>query len=118
MNDYLRFRDQFAEALDPRFHPIEFLDQRMAEGSAFLWASENAGLVCEVRDYPGGARAIQVLVAAGDMNDVIGPLREQAEEWARSVGCTDVIVESRPGWARALRQFGYEPHQQAVKKGL
>lgn len=118
MTEYLRFREQFAAALDPRFHPIEYLDQMVADGSALVWASETAALVCEVRDYPGGARAIQVLVAAGDKAEIVGPLRDQAEEWARSVGCTDAIVESRPGWARALKHHGYEPHQQAVRKGL
>lgn len=116
MKDYLRFRERLAEGLDPRFHPIEYLDHLMETGQAFIWTTRNAALVCDVRDYPGGARAIQVVIACGNKGDIVGVLRQRAEEWARAIGCTDVIVESRPGWVRALRKHGYEPHQQAVRK--
>lgn len=118
MKDYLRFRDKIAEALNPHFHPIEFVDALIEQDIAKVFASAKAALLVHVRDYPGGARALEPLVAAGSVEAIAGPLRERAEEWARSVGCTHIIINSRPGWAGKLKKHGYVPHQLAVRKEL
>ena len=116
--DYLRFRDQFEKATDPAFHPIEWLDQVMASRDAGIRASENAAIIFEVRNYPGGARVIHGLVAAGDLAEIRDVLIPEAEDFARSAGCTHAIIESRPGWAKVLKGQGYAPHQTAVMKEL
>ena len=115
---YARFRKRLAQALEPQFHPIEYLDGLLERGEAIAFANDDAILICELLNYPGGARVINVLIAAGKKADIIGSLREQAEEWARGVGCTHALVESRAGWAKALKQFGYEPYQVTVRKEL
>ena len=116
--DYLRFRPLFAEALDPRLYTIEHLDQLLFSGRAQIWFGEAAAIVTEVRTYPAGAAVIHGLVAAGDLDEIVGTLIPRAEAWARSIGCAMAIIESRPGWARALKRSGYAPHQLAVRKAL
>jgi hypothetical protein len=116
--DYIRFRGQFQEATDPAFHPIEWLDDVMRSGAIGLHASENAAILFEVRDYPGGAKAVHGLVAAGDLEEIRSILIPWAEQWAKSIGCTHAIIESRSGWARALRDNGYELRQTVVRKEL
>ena len=115
---YARWRSAFAAALDPRLYPIDHLDTLVRKGRAQLWASDRSALVTELRPFPSGAWAIHTLVAAGDMAEIVGELRPQAEAWARGLGCTLSIVESREGWARALKPHGYAPFQVSLIKSL
>lgn len=115
---YRRFRDQLAEAMDPAFYPIENLDELLLSGRARLWVGEHAAIVAEIRDYPGGARAVHGLVAAGRIEEINAQLIPQAEAWGKALGCTCAIIESRAGWMRALKPYGYAPHQVALRKEL
>src|SRR5688572_15985703 len=116
--DYARMRPLFERALDPRLYTIEHLDGLLFSGRAQAWFGEAAAIVTEVRTYPTGVRVIHGLVAAGDLEQIVEVLIPKAEAWARSIGCVLAIIESRPGWARALRARGYAPHQVAVRKTL
>ena len=126
MTDYQRFRPLFAEALDRRLYTIEHLDRLVFSGRAQIWFGDEAAIVTEVRTYPTGARVIHGLVAAAApgarpgraVAEIVETLIPRAEAWGRSIGCILAIVESRPGWARALKPHGYEPHQLAVRKEL
>jgi hypothetical protein len=113
---YALWREAFAEAFDPRLYTIGYLDNLVLSMRAQAWYSENAAIVTEVRTYPTGAKVIHGLVAAGDLEEIRDVLIPRAEDWARSIGCIMAIIESRPGWARALKD--YEPHQLAVRKEL
>lgn len=115
---YEHWRPHFAKAIDTRLFSIEHLDAMVSMDLAQVWASDKAGLVTEIRNYPTGARTIEVVVAAGDRDEITGPLREQAEEWAKSIGCGFVIVSSREGWRKALRPFGYGAFQTSLIKTL
>lgn len=116
--DYLRFRDAFAEALDPRLHAIEHVDAMVLSGAARLFRSAGAAILVEIRTYPTGTRALHGLVGAGALDEIVGRLIPAAEQWARSLGCTLSLIESRPGWARVMRKHGYAPFQLAIAKDL
>ncbi len=118
MKDYLKFRDLFAEALDPVFYDIFHLDQRLLEGSAFLFTTDASAVIVEIKDYPTGARVVHGLIAAGDADDIVETLIPQAEAWGKANGCTHAEVSSRPAWQRILKARGYEPHQIAVRREL
>lgn len=113
---YARFRDGFAKALDPAFHTIQELDAKIVAGALF-WESGNAAIVAEVRAMAGGA-VLHGVCATGSLEEIVGTLIPQAEEWARRAGCTHAIIESRPGWAKALKADGYVIHTIAVRKEL
>jgi hypothetical protein len=104
--------------MDPAFYPIDYLDALILSGRARLWVGEAAAIVAEIKDYPGGARVVHGLVAAGRIEEINRRLIPLAEAWGKAEGCTHAIVESRSGWMRALRAYGYEPHQVAVRKPL
>jgi hypothetical protein len=114
---YLKFRDGFASAMDPDFHRIEELDAKVSNGTALMWFTDHSAIAGEVQRYPN-ALVLHCLCATGDMDEIVNILAPQAEEWAKRAGCTHVVVESREGWARILKQRGYGPHTVAVAKVL
>lgn len=115
---YQKFRGQFLEVLDERYFPIEWLDERLLEGRALFISSANAAIVIEKRTFPGGASDVHGLIAAGDMREIIEILIPQAEEWGARNGCIAGVIESREGWAKALKSSGYHVHQVALRKEL
>lgn len=115
---YGRFRSAFAAALDPQLHSIEWLDREILEGRALYWHTDTAAIVATLKHYPTGAKDIEGLIAAGELDDIVGVLIPQAEAWARESGCVGAIIQSREGWAKVLRRHGYEPFQTAVRKVL
>lgn len=116
MSDYLDFRPAFEAAMDRRYYPIEWLDQRIAEERAVFMCSDNAAIVVELRRYPGGAMDVHGLIAAGDKDEIVSILIPQAEALGKEHGCIAGVVESRAGWARALKTSGYELSQTTVRK--
>lgn len=116
--DYLRFRDGFAEAMDPRLYTIEWLDWQVFTGFIRLWTSENAAITAEIKTYPSGARALHGLYATGDLEEIISELIPQAEAWGRECGCTLAFIESREAWERLLKPHGYVAYKVAVGKDL
>lgn len=116
-NDYLGFRDGFREALNPRFYTIEFLDGLVWSGRARLFGNERGAVVAEIKIYPTGERDVHFLVGAGDLDALIA-LAPAVEAWGREQGCLGALIESREGWARAMKRHGYELHQIAVRKEL
>lgn len=115
--NYQQWRSAFAEAMDPRFYTIDYLDTLVFTGRAFLWANDDAAIVAEFKHFPTGARAIHGLVAAGDLEAIKGLIRT-AEAWGKEQGCVGALIESRPAWAKILKAEGYSPFQQSVWKDI
>lgn len=112
------FRDEFAQAIDPRFYNIEYLDEALAGGLARLMVGNRSAIVVEIKQFPSGAKAVCGVIAAGDADEIENALIPRAEEWGRSLGCQFGMIESRPGWARIMKKHGYETHQVAIVKEL
>ncbi len=115
---YCEFRDAFAEVIDERYYSIEWLDQLVATGAAKFWRTEDAAIIAELREYPSGATDVHGLIAAGKLSDIIGALIPAAEQWGREKGCIAASIESREGWQKALKFYGYSPYQISVRKEL
>jgi hypothetical protein len=113
---YLAHREAFSQVADPRYFPMEWLDQRILSGAAQFIRSDNAGMVFELRQFPGGAIDVHCLIAAGNKDEIINELAPQAEAWGQENGAIAAVVESRPGWAKALKPHGYELSQMTVRK--
>ena len=118
MSSYWDFRDAFREVIDERYHTIEWLDEQVLSGQALFWSTDNAAIIAEIRDYPTGAKDICGLIAAGDLQEIVEVLIPQAEEYGRTLRCVAAQIESREGWSRMLRPYGYETHQIIVRKEL
>jgi hypothetical protein len=121
MNDYsgyLHWRPEFLKVIDQRLYPVVWIDSLVLSGAATFLQTDKAALLIEAKEYPSGARDVHALVAAGDLGDIVNVLRPAAEAWGVANGCVGALVESREGWARALREFGYAPWQATVRKEL
>lgn len=60
-------------------------------------------------------RAIHVWLGGGDLDDLLA-LMPGAESYGRAMGCEYATIEGRRGWARVLRQHGYEGDARLKKK--
>lgn len=116
--DYLDWRDRFAAAMDPRFYPISYLDSLILDGSAHVWATPDAAIVAEIKDFPSGLRAVHGLMAAGDREIIVNELIPLAEAWGREKHCEVALIDSREGWGRVMKEYGYAPFQAAIVKDL
>lgn len=108
---YEEWRRRLAAANDERLIPIGWIDRLLADGLAQFWATDQAAIVTQIVDYPGGARVVKALAAAGRKADIAGPLGDQIEQWARSQGCVLSMVEGREGWRRLRPDYR---HYQAI----
>lgn len=115
---YCEFRPAFSQVLDERYYTLAWLDEQLLNGKVHFWRSDNAAMITELREYPTGAKDVHALIAAGDLDEIITVIGPQVEEWARDQGCIAALVESREGWARALKPIGYRTHQIIVRKEL
>ncbi len=115
-DSYADWRERLADANDPAFWPVEAIDQALADGRAQFWCDGAAALVTRVVEYPGGARALEALAAAGDMQALVGSLAGKAEAEARVAGLTHMLVAGREGWPRRLK--GWRHYQTIILKDL
>jgi len=115
---YCEFRDEFRDALDERYWPLDWLDCRILDGRAEFMRSDNAAIVVELRQFPGGAKDVHGLIAAGAKDEIVGELIPRAEAWGAANGCLAGVVESREGWQRALKSSGYTVSQVCLRKEL
>lgn len=102
---YPAWRDRLAKANNPEFWPIEAIDQELNKDRAQWWATADAALVTRAVFYPGGAKALEALAAAGDMDALVDVIKPRVAEWAREHGYTHLLIPGRLGWARVHRDF-------------
>jgi hypothetical protein len=111
-----RWRPEIAKACDGTHWTVEAIERAIIEGRAQALLRDDCCLIVEIQDYPA-ERACQVMWAAGDL-DAILRAEPHLAEWAKARNCTEMLVESRPAWARALKPLGYEPWSMTVRKAL
>lgn len=114
---YRQWRHRFAEVIDTRFYSVEWLDAEVLAGRARVWASDLAGIIATLKDYPAGGREVHGLVAAGVLEAIMG-LIPLAEAWGRENGAIVAGIASRPGWTRAVKGSGYHVYQVELRKAL
>lgn len=87
---------------DPEKHTIEDIEQAIEEGRALLLEGENSAMVCEIVE----TRSLHVFLAGGNLTELRSG-DEQLGSLAQALGCSQVTIMGRMGWARALRDLGY-----------
>jgi hypothetical protein len=116
--DYLRFRDAFAEVLDPRFYTLEWLDGEVACGRMMLFNTRKSAILFSVKTYPTGLKELVGELAVGNLREIAHVLIPLAEQFGKEIGCKSAVIESREGWVKMMRAHGYELHQTAIRKVL
>ena len=116
--EYLRFRDAFAGVLDPRFYTIEWLDGEVVCGRLLLLTHGDSAILFRVKVYTTGLKELVGELATGELLEITQALIPLAEQFGRSIGCERAVIESRAGWVKAMRSYGYELHQTTIRKAL
>lgn len=94
-------------------------DEAAARGQGTYWRGKNSEMFLRRHEFTGtGEVVMEAGPASGDMAEILG-VTPALEQWARSIGCTQVHVYSgRQGWERALKPMGYEVYQIVLRKIL
>ena len=114
--EYADWRARLAEANDPAFWPIEAIDRELADGRAQFWSDGSSALVTRVVQYPGGARVLEALAAAGDMDGLVQAIEPITDDFARMQGLTHRMIAGRAGWARVHK--GWRHYQTVLVKDV
>lgn len=102
---YEKWRHRLARANNPALIPITHIDELLSEGQAQFWATEDAAMVTQLREWPGGAVTGEVIAAAGKKSDILGPLYDAGIEWFKANGATHCLIMGRDGWRRELPEY-------------
>lgn len=113
---YDRWRCALGEALDGRYYDIAWLDWMVMSGRAHFLATDKAASVCELRYYPTGAKDLHAIAAAGDLDEITRSLIPHVFAWGKAAGCLAMIIDSRAGWGRLLKEQGFELYKTAIRK--
>jgi len=96
---------------------IEDVRKAVEGGGAILWPGKNSAIVSEFIDYPSGLRTAAVMSAGGELEE-IRAMTPGLEAFARLNGASEVLLEGRLGWKRALKDDGYELASVTLRKKL
>lgn len=86
------------------------------KGTMQLWPGPEACAVTEIVVYPN-RKVLHVFLAAGKMEGIVD-MQESAEQWGKLQGCTAMTIAGRKGWARVLKDVGYEEKYVTLAKEL
>ncbi len=98
---------------------IDDLRAQLEASNARVWAGERSAIFTQFTAYPQVAELIcEAGPAGGDLHE-IREMIPRIEAWARVSGCTQAMITAgRRGWARALRDLGYEEYSTTLRKLL
>lgn len=60
----------------------------------------------------------QVTLGAGIRMEEWMHYMQVFEQWFKSMGCTRIELLGRPGWSRAMKQYGFTPESLVVRKKI
>jgi hypothetical protein len=105
-----------ASALEGSGWSVSEILEGVARGDFFLFLHPEGCMVAEFIQSPR-MKAMHVFAAGGTM-EAVRALLPQVEAFGRENGCDRGGATGRKGWARVLRQYGYEPALGSVGKEL
>ena len=106
MTEWERCRPWIEAALEHQdTHGIEDIERLVESGHAQFWPGRRCAVVTEVVSYPR-YRALCLWLAGGDLDDLVA-LSRCIAAWGRAKGASRLVINGRPGWARALRRHGF-----------
>lgn len=102
---------------DPSKNTLEDVLDWVLDGKMQLWSGPGYAAVTEVLNYPH-SRTVQVYLAGGEMDAVMGFEANVLTPFARGVEATGITVNGRRGWVRQLEKRGYREATTTIYKEL
>ena len=81
-------------------------------GRMQAWTRNDSLVVTEVLNYPR-ASAVNIVLAVGDLNDVMA-LQPEIEAFGRAHGARMLRMEGRKGWSSVLPSFGWKQDNKVI----
>lgn len=95
--------------------PVDVAES-ILKGTMQLWPGAKACAVTEIIVYPN-KQVLHVFLAAGEMENIVD-MQKSAEEWGKLQGCSAMTIAGRKGWAKVLKEHGYEEKFVTLAKEL
>lgn len=99
-------RIQEALDYDVEAADLETIKDGIESGDYQLWESENSSLVTQGINLNSGGLGVKVLAAAGNLEEIVGLLKEVEQE-ARASGCEVITTIGRRGWKTTAKELGW-----------
>jgi hypothetical protein len=91
-----------------RTHTLKHVRAAIENNEAQLWPVFDAAVVTEIVAYPPGARVLSYWLAGGSLESIVRLHQFAIEPFAIDKKCVGIEVKGRRGWARTLREQGFD----------
>jgi hypothetical protein len=100
----------------------ENLQKWLKDKDGLLWIYTTGGrvlaaMVTSIERRPSGP-VLRLGATGGIQLERWRDCQRRIIEYARAEGCVKIVVEGRPGWAKALREYGYTTQRVILEKVL
>ncbi len=90
----------------PLTHTLCDVRAMVDSGDAQFWPFLHSACITQIWDEPQ-AKVLHHWLVGGDLTDLLSH-RPEIEIYARTMGCTRLLIGGRKGWERVLSPFGFE----------
>jgi hypothetical protein len=97
-------------------HDLSDIFKGIGDGQYQLWPSSKGCLVTEILQYPK-KKVFHVFLGGGEMDQLMD-MHEAVIGFAKELGCTELTMSGRAGWARQLKKWGWDHAHTTMKKEI
>ena len=84
--------------------PISVVDEQLAGGELQPWYADNSTAITRVYEQ-WGLRICEIVVAGGEMTELVDLKNERIEPFARTMSCDRMLIPCRKGWQKVLTDY-------------
>jgi hypothetical protein len=96
-----------ALATGPGFETIEDVERAIAKGAYQVFPGKKSCVITEVLTHSSGRKSLHLVHTAGDLQELIAVFEPSLIEFARFMGCDQLLGSGRHGWERLGRAHGW-----------
>lgn len=96
-------------------HTIWDVWTKLSNGEAQFWPAPSWAAVTQLADYPR-KKVLRIWLAGGNLDDLLKEGLPTAYDFAQQHGCSAVEVEGRGGWAKKLKNYGFQQERILLSK--
>jgi hypothetical protein len=96
-------------------HELSDIEAGIQSGRFGLYPLANAALIAEIIEYPR-LRALHIFLAGGDLEELKFFTDRVLPNVAREFGCSRITIAGRKGFARVLRDIGFQERWTVLSK--
>ena len=95
-------------------HNFDDVVESVLKGEMQLWPGVKSAIVTSLNSSPR-KKTCTFFLAGGDLGE-LKQMSKTVEDWAKRQSCDGTVIIGRPGWAKAMKDFGYESSHIVLSK--